>query len=171
MLFDLLLFRYIENHKSSEKKIHTNLFRIFALKLPFKLEYDEIYSNPDYEKCSLICSLYWEDCHFFVFLLESMFTIESNELWKWQWELHIFKILAALEFNYLIIFQYNTKIDKILLLRILEKTIIYVVLLQNIIIRTHLVFYNLIITFYILTSRSGFFETESLFLKKKYQYT
>lgn len=95
-----------------------------------------------------------------------MFTIESNELWKWQWELHIFKILAALEFNYLIIFQYNTKIDKILLLRILEKTIIYVVLLQNIIIRTHLVFYNLIITFYILTSRSGFFETESLFLKK-----
>lgn len=74
-----------------------------------------------------------------------------------------FKILAALEFNYLIIFQYNTKIDKILLLRNLEKTIIYVVLLQKIIIRTHLVFYNLIITFYILTSRSGFFETESLF--------
>lgn len=60
-----------------------------------------------------------------------------------------------------IIFQYATIIEKILMLKTLEKKRISVYFTK--IKSVHILFDKLIITYYILTSRSGFFETESLF--------
>lgn len=74
---------------------------------------------------------------------------------------HILSYWLFKNFINSIIFQYATIIEKILMLRTLKKTQISVYFTK--IKSVHILFDNIIITYYILTSNSGFFETESLF--------